>query len=412
MSIHVKTSAGVGDATPYINHNGIIKIPTSGWLNEGGTIKQIWPPIASDGSVYIYNQATLETFRDRVNAGETSLNGIVIADFTVSGEWTPIIDYVEGSSRQYNGTFDGGGHTITGLTTRSNESYGGLFGCIGSEGAVKNVKVASDSLSGYQHVGGIAGGNYGTVTGCEFSGTVTTSYGPAGCIVGWNRGGTVSNNTNLGTVTASSLEYVGGIVGRNYNGGIVENNTNKGDIGTGSYSMGGIVGMNESSTVTNNTNEGVISGGGSVGGIVAYNGGGGTVSDNNNIGTVTSTSGSAGGIVGYHNTSGSTVSGNTNSGEVISTSGNAGGIVGRTASYATVTENNNSGNVTSTSSNAGGIVGYNGDGVNVSSNINSGTITSGSRAGGIVGYNPYSSATVSGNTNTGTVTGETINEEA
>ena len=191
--------------------------------------------------------------------------------------WTPIgniIDEEDLDSFGYTGTFDGNGHTISGLYINSSDKYQGLFGYVSGSGKVQNLSV-SGSVKGKWYVGGVVGFNFsGTVTNCAFSGSVSGSEYVGG-VVGDN-GGTVENCYNTGSVTSSGSP-VGGVVGYNDSGGSVTNCYNTGTVtGTDDYvgGVGGVVGWNISSgNVTNCYNTGAVSGGKYVGGVVGYNSG-------------------------------------------------------------------------------------------------------------------------------------------
>ena len=123
---------------------------------------------------------------------DLSLNCTLTADITLTGEWTPI---GKDDSHAYTGTFDGGGHTIKGLTVTGSDDYAGLFGYIGENGTVKNVKlegVQIESDNGLSSVGGVAGYSYrGNIENCSVSGSVSGSgmNGFAGGVVGYQSGG-------------------------------------------------------------------------------------------------------------------------------------------------------------------------------------------------------------------------------
>lgn len=113
-----------------------------------------------EGGMYIYNEATLTEFRDRVNAGETTLNGFVTANITLSDDtvFTPIGYY----SREYNGTFEGFEdvtYTISNLNIGSNTGYQGLFGRLGSSAIIRNIRLDDVSIEtdGATYVGAFAG---------------------------------------------------------------------------------------------------------------------------------------------------------------------------------------------------------------------------------------------------------------
>ena len=216
-----------------------------------------------------------------------------------TNQWTPIGII----SQQYSGTFDGDGHTISGLyIDSSSDNYQGLFGYV-YRGTVQNLSV-SGSVKGNDYVGGVVGyNNGGNVTGCTFSGSGSvsgvTGSDYVGGIVGYNgTGGTVENCYNTGSVTATGSDgRVGGVVGQNFGG--VKNCYNTGAVsGSGLY-VGGVVGDNFGGTVENCYNTGSVTATGSdgrVGGVVGYNFGG-TVENCYNTGTVSDGT-TSGGVVG------------------------------------------------------------------------------------------------------------------
>ena len=136
----------------------------------------------TSGSPYqIGTKAELYWFAALVNGelgGETpnaSANAVLTANITVTNEtWTPIGN---DSYNPYTGTFDGQGHTISGLYFNDGSaSYVGLFGY--NKGTIKNVGVVDSYFYGNQYVGGVCGGNEGTITGCYNTGKVSgSSYG-------------------------------------------------------------------------------------------------------------------------------------------------------------------------------------------------------------------------------------------
>ena len=230
----------------------------------------------------------LREFAKLVNDGKTDAWAVLTADIDLnpgftfkedgsySGpdeeephQWTPI----GSDSRRYSGTFNGDGHTISGLyikNTSSDTDYQGLFGYVSGSGEIEYLTVSgSVSVSGGMYVGGIAGRNLGNVINCTFSGSVSGKISVGG-VVGYN-GGTVENCYNTGSVSGNS---VGGVVG--YNSGTVENCYNTGSV-SGSP-VGGVVGYNDEGRVENCYNIGKVSGTGvaggtDVGGVVGNNDG-------------------------------------------------------------------------------------------------------------------------------------------
>ncbi len=231
-----------------------------------GTYKPLSP--TGDGTYHISTAKEMLTFADMVNRGELNAKGVLMNDIDLSsmGSWTPIGTL----QKNFTGTFDGGGHKISGLSIDNSQQHQGLFGYIGGGAEVKNLNVKGSVKGGYVS-GGVVGINEGTVTGCSFSGTVKGTDRYVGGVVGWNDQGTVENCYNTGTVEGSSV-YVGGVVGYGYDG-TVKNCYNTGTV-TGSSSTGGVIGYSYIGTVTNCYNTGTVTGSSSTGGVVGNNNGG------------------------------------------------------------------------------------------------------------------------------------------
>ena len=120
------------------------------------------------GNYTVTSAEGLKNIAKLVNDGNTDIDITLTSDIDLSGiDWTPIgID----DNHQYTGTFNGGGHTITGLTVTGSDQYAGLFGRIGSGGKVMNVKlegVQIESDNGMSDVGGVAGYSRGTLENCS-----------------------------------------------------------------------------------------------------------------------------------------------------------------------------------------------------------------------------------------------------
>ena len=167
-----------------------------------------------------YEIATAEQLRDfaaLVNSGHTTVSAKLTADIdlsTICGadveggtSWTPI----GSGSNSYTGTFDGDGHSVSGLYIYTpNGANVGLFGYVGQSGSVKNLRV-DGNVSGSEYVGGVVGRVFvGSITNCVNHAKVHSS-GTAGGVVGENEGGRVTNCYNTGQVSGSN--DVGGVVG-------------------------------------------------------------------------------------------------------------------------------------------------------------------------------------------------------
>lgn len=115
----------------------------------------------------------------------------------------------------FGGTFEGGGHSISGFTLEGEDSRAGLFDTLQAEGLVNQLTVVGRVKPGGDSdtIGGIVGINYGTLNGCSFEGSVEGDVSVGG-IVGINEtSGQVVGCTFQGTVTGE--HYVGGIAGQN-----------------------------------------------------------------------------------------------------------------------------------------------------------------------------------------------------
>ncbi|WP_375454856.1 GLUG motif-containing protein, partial [uncultured Methylobacterium sp.] len=232
------------------------------------------------------------------------------------------------SATRFSGTFEGLGHTLTGLTISKSGDYAGLFGY--SSGTIRDIGLVGGSVSGSNAVGGLVGQNAGgTITQSYATGAVSGGAFYVGGLVGYNNGGTVSQSYATGAVTGTS-SYVGGLVGYN-NVGTVGQSYATGAVsgGSGSGYVGGFVGLNNG-FVTQAYATGAVSAGsgsGAVGGFVGLNGG--TVRQAYATGAVSGGANSeyVGGFVGLN---GGTVGQAYATGAVSAGSGsqNVGGLVG------------------------------------------------------------------------------------
>lgn len=174
--------------------------------------KDLGYTIESDGSYTVTSADGLMNVAELVNGGKTDINITLDKDIDLTGkEWTPI---GTGYSNKYTGTFDGGGHTIKGLTVTTNDQFVGLFGSIGYAGTVKNVmmedvQITSNRSSGF--AGGVAGYSDGTIENCSVSGSVSgTVY--VGGVVGVQIGGSITGCSSSATVKGTV--DVGGVAGQ------------------------------------------------------------------------------------------------------------------------------------------------------------------------------------------------------
>lgn len=316
---------------------------------------------------------------DQLKAVEDNLsaNYILTADINLGGEtnpWNPI--------GTFTGTFDGAGHTISGLYIAGDSSADGndqglsLFSYLSSGGTIENLTVKGDIYpeNSGRPVGGVAGKCSGgtisnctsgvningetvatvggvvgnaevgsTIDNCRYTGTIDITIDlnvmGMGGVVGMANDCTISNCENAGTVKSNI--WKGGIVGRNNGGAQVLNCRNSGIVASNALEpgagIGGIVGENYG-VILDSYNAGTVTGGACTGGVVGFNvaedsnSTSGTIENCYNAGTV-SGSGDVGGVAGYNNSSSATytatIKSSYNTGTVINDgSGNVGGVVG------------------------------------------------------------------------------------
>lgn len=150
--------------------------------------------------------------------------------------WTPIgNDWIA-----YTGTFDGQGHTIRGLYFNNQASCVGLFGQIGANGKISNVRVLDSYFEFAILGGGVCGANVGgELQNCSNSSTVIGKRTAGGVCGMTNSGGTVINCKNTGSVRGTNT--LGGVCGDN--SGNITNCFNEGTVGGEDY-VGGVCGEN------------------------------------------------------------------------------------------------------------------------------------------------------------------------
>ena len=175
--------------------------------------KDLGYTIESNGSYTVTSADGLMNIAKLVNGGKTDINITLDKNIDLTGkDWTPIgTDY----DNSYKGTFDGGGHTITGLTFTTNDEYAGLFGWLNRAGTVKNVVMEGVQITSNQiyggSIGGVVGYSWGTIENCSVSGSVSgTVY--VGGVVGVQIGGSITGCSSSATVKGTV--DVGGVAGQ------------------------------------------------------------------------------------------------------------------------------------------------------------------------------------------------------
>ena len=219
---------------------------------ESGAAEDLGYSIQNDGSYTVYNANGLMNVAELVNGGKTDINITLDKNIDLTGKvWKPIgTDY----DNAYTGTFDGGGHTITGLTVTTNDEYAGLFGYLSNfnnaAGTVKNVvmdgiQITCNHRSGY--AGGVVGYSWGTIENCSVSGSVSgTMY--VGGVVGVQRDGSITGCSSSATVKGTIK--VGGVAGQTIFGATLTACYATGNVNieidrTQDISGGGLVGFND-----------------------------------------------------------------------------------------------------------------------------------------------------------------------
>ncbi len=190
----------------------------------------IIPSAAADGSLagsgqrkdpyLIQSVEDLCTFRDMVNGGKDFSGQFILQacdlDLSSIENWTPIGEYASG--KYFKGTYNGGGHSISNLTIKSDTNVG-FFGVLG--GIVMNLGIESGDISGFC-VGSIAGHSTGTgarILNCYSLASITATL-RAGGIADNLAGGQIAHCFNGGTLTLVNEKTKGAAVG-----GIVSYNT-------------------------------------------------------------------------------------------------------------------------------------------------------------------------------------------
>ena len=214
--------------------------------------KDLGYTIESNGSYTVTSADGLMNVAKLVNGGKTDINITLDKNIDLTGkDWTPIgTDY----DNSYKGTFDGGGHTITGLTFTTNDEYAGLFGWLNRAGTVKNVVMEGVQITSNQiyggSIGGVVGYSWGTIENCSVSGSVSGTNCVGGVVGGQQSSGSIIGCSSSATVKGT--RHVGGVVGEKWG-------TMTACYATGNVTLeinspldlsgGGVVGLNGGSTV-------------------------------------------------------------------------------------------------------------------------------------------------------------------
>lgn len=237
-----------------------------------GTKEEPWLIENAEQLAYLAQQVNNGTDYERAHF-------LLVSDLDLSGnEWTPIGTY----RKPFWGVFDGGGHTITGMTITGNRDYVGLFGeCHNFTAAssyIKSVTVKRANISGRNFVGaiageganisdcysienticanrcvgGICGSLTGNISGCYNSSSVSGNSTAGGIMGSASYNGIVGNGVvqycyNIGAVTVRQQDSsVGGITGASAHRYNISNCLNCGKITGNGKNVGGIAGSTDS----------------------------------------------------------------------------------------------------------------------------------------------------------------------
>ena len=230
----------------------------------------------SAGAAYkISTEESLRAFAAAVKAdggnGTYNLSGVsfyLANDVALTGTWKPVGNGVSAVKDFFSGTFDGCGHTISGLNVQSSTANQGLFAAI-NKATIRNLNVSGTVSCGTKnYIGGIVGKvQAGTIENCSFSGSVTGGY-TGGIAGGLNSNDvTISGCVNAADVTGTTA---GGILGHWKNTAAIRDCYNTGSV-TGSAKAGGIVGQLQKGSIENCYSTGVVGGtAAQFGGIFAF----------------------------------------------------------------------------------------------------------------------------------------------
>jgi len=204
-----------------------------------------------------------------------------VAPWNMNAGWVPI-GLVSGDiysyqqSEAFNGTFDGGGYSISNLFISSWNfpAQNGLFAFLGLNATVKNVNLVNVNLDGFAPMGPIAAYNDGIIQGCRAGGLIFGGQSNTGGIAGTNNG-TISKCYSNCDISGGT--NVGGLVGWNWTDATLSDAYTDSEVNGGNI-CGGIVGWNDGTIercYTSNT-AAIDYPGGFVGPICSGFGGGGT----------------------------------------------------------------------------------------------------------------------------------------
>lgn len=230
-------------------------------------------------------------------------------DAAASQGWPGGFKPIANPRNPFRGNLDGAGFVVRNLKIARSVDVGvGLFGGIGTNGVVRNLRIEDASVLGSSQVGILAGLNQGTISNCVVTGRVEGS-GAVGGIAGENSSfstGFFTSKTgrllqSSARVEVNGIQNVGGLAGIN-SGTIVESfSTGRVQSPTAGYATGGLVGGNLHGVIDRSSSSAVTEGGERVGGLVGFHSGNtnGLIHESFSVGPVSGRPTSTGGLVGH-----------------------------------------------------------------------------------------------------------------
>ncbi|MBS7350588.1 MAG: filamentous hemagglutinin N-terminal domain-containing protein, partial [Comamonas sp.] len=268
LALNYGGTAGNSSATPAAGSTIRAHFGDSGgfkgqvnFANAGEDLLQI------NGTDYtvIKTAADLQNMQSKLS-GKYALGGDV--DASGFGNFVPVGNY----DNSFTGSFDGLGHTISGLTIdHSGQDYVGLFGAT-SNAALRNVGLEGVVAQGQNIVGGLAGRlDDGSISQAYVTGTVSGTAASIGGLVGQQEGGSNISHA-YATAAVSGNIRAGGLVGGQSGGSISHAYASGTVTGTGSTpsNIGGLVGEQSSGSISHAYASGAVSGDNHIGGLVGY----------------------------------------------------------------------------------------------------------------------------------------------
>ncbi|MDL2255154.1 hypothetical protein LJC38_01035 [Parabacteroides sp. OttesenSCG-928-K15] len=264
---------------------------TTWCIEEGATFPRLQNYVfyAGDGSkdepFEIYSPDELAALRLFLGTAYKDYHFILGNDLDLTDVWTPIGN----TTNTFDGSFDGGGYTISGLKIASNADYQGLFGKTGNADAVfKHIQLelADEGVVGEDHVGALIGYSMAKIDTCSVTGGKLEGVDKVGGLIGTQDGGSITSSISKTNVEGTGS--TGGLVGEVLSSGAITQSIAKGSVTGSSGSTGGLVGS-LAGTITNCFAAGNVTGGTNAGGLVGSLATGSTISTSYAYGQISGT---------------------------------------------------------------------------------------------------------------------------